>query len=67
MALFCVIRWKKEEGRWKREDGRGKKEEGRGKKEEGRRKREDIVLIDVICYAKALVDWEESVTFADRK
>ena len=34
------------------------------KVEEGRGKREDIVLIDVICYAKALVDWEESVTFA---
>ena len=49
------------------EDGRGKMEEGRRKREEGRRKREDIVLIDVICYAKALVDWEESVTFADRK
>ena len=32
---------------------------------EGRRKREEIVLIDVICYAKALVDWEESVTFAN--
>ena len=44
--------------RWKKEDGRRKKEEGRGKKE-------DIVLIDVICYAKALVDWEESVTFAN--
>ena len=36
------------------------------KVEEGRGKREDIVLIDVICYAKALVDWEESVTFANR-
>ena len=35
------------------------------KVEEGRGKREDIVLIDVICYAKALVDWEESVTFAN--
>ena len=33
--------------------------------EEGRGKKEDIVLIDVICYAKALVDWEESVTFAN--
>lgn len=32
---------------------------------EGRWKKEDIVLIDVICYAKALVDWEESVTFAN--
>ena len=50
MALFYIIRW----------------EDGRGKKEDGRRKREDIVLIDVICYAKALVDWEESVTFAIR-
>ena len=29
MALFYIIRWKKEEGRWKREDGRGKKEEGK--------------------------------------
>ena len=40
-----------EEGRWKREDGRGKKE--------------DIVLIDVICYAKALVDSQKNVTFAN--
>ena len=56
-----------EEERGKREEGRGKREEGRGKKEEGRRKREDIVIVDVICYAKALVDWEESVTFAFRK
>jgi hypothetical protein len=45
-----------EEGRRKREEERGKKEEGRGKKEEGRRKKEDIVLIDVICYAKVLLD-----------
>ena len=37
----------------------------RRKREEGRGKKEDIVLIDVICYAKALVDWEESVTFAN--
>ena len=35
------------------------------KVEEGRGKKEDIVLIDVICYAKALVDWEESVTFTN--
>jgi hypothetical protein len=58
VALFCVIRWKKEEGRWKREDGRRKREDGRGKKE-------DIVLIDVICYAKALVDSQKNVTFAN--
>ena len=36
------------------------------KVEEGRGKKEDIVLIDVICYAKALVDWEESSNFAIR-
>ena len=36
VALFYIIRWKKEEGRRKREDGRGKKEEGRGKMEEGK-------------------------------
>ena len=48
------------------EDGRGKKEDGRGKKEDGRGKKEDIVLIDVICYAKALVDSQKNVTFANR-
>ena len=52
MALFCVIRWKMEEGR--------------GKMEEGRWKKDDIVLIDVICYAKALVDSQKNVTFANR-
>ena len=34
MALFYIIRWKKEEGRRKREEGRGKREEGRRKKED---------------------------------
>ena len=38
----------------------------RGKRDEGRRKREEIVLIDVICYAKALVDSQKNVTFANR-
>jgi hypothetical protein len=25
VALFCVIRWKKEEGRWKKKEGRRKR------------------------------------------
>ena len=59
MALFLYNKVEEIDGRRKREDGRRKMEEGRGKKE-------DIVLIDVICYAKALVDSQKNVTFANR-
>ena len=55
MALFCVIRWKKEEGRWKMEEGRWKREEGRWKREDGRGKMEEGRRKNVF----------ESLTFSD--
>lgn len=48
---MALLLYNKVEGvRWKREE--------MGK--------EEIVLIDVICYAKALVDSQKNVTFANR-
>ena len=43
VALYYIIRWKREEGRGKKEGGRGKREEGRRKREEGRGKKKKYV------------------------